>query len=80
MFECSTGLSRMLLSSPTCPVLDTLGKKLSFEIAVGVNGRVWVNASSPSSTIIVANALINSEPLSGVQQKIMAEKLLQRVQ
>ncbi|CAJ2648058.1 unnamed protein product [Trifolium pratense] len=80
MFECSTGLSRMLLSSPTCPVLDTLGKKLSFEIAVGLNGRVWVIASSPPTTIIVANALINSEPLSGVQQKIMAEKLLQRVQ
>ncbi|CAI8587995.1 unnamed protein product [Vicia faba] len=78
MFECSTGLSRMLLSSPTCPVLGTLGKKLSFEIAVGLNGRVWVNASSPSTTIIVANALINSETLSGVQQKIMAEKLLQR--
>lgn len=80
MFECSTCLSRMLLSTPTCPVLDTLGKKLSFEIAVGLNGRVWVNASSPSTTIIVANALINSEVLSGVQQKIMAEKLLQRVQ
>jgi hypothetical protein len=30
-----------LLSTPTCPVLDTLGKKLSFEIAVGLNGRVW---------------------------------------
>ena len=47
MFECSTGLSRMyvvysLLSTPTCPILDTLGKKLSFEIAVGLNGRVWV--------------------------------------
>lgn len=33
-----------LLSSPTCPVLDALGKKLSFEIAVGLNGRVWVYA------------------------------------
>ncbi|KAK7853246.1 putative exosome complex component rrp40 [Quercus suber] len=42
MFESSTGLSRMLLSSPTCPVLDALGKKLSFETAVGLNGRVWV--------------------------------------
>uniref|UniRef100_A0A2N9J101 Ribosomal RNA-processing protein 40 n=1 Tax=Fagus sylvatica TaxID=28930 RepID=A0A2N9J101_FAGSY len=42
MFESSTGLSRTLLSSPTCPVLDALGKKLSFEIAVGLNGRVWV--------------------------------------
>jgi exosome complex RNA-binding protein Rrp4 len=30
------------LSSPTCPVLEALGKKLSFEIAVGLNGRVWV--------------------------------------
>ncbi|KAK7274887.1 hypothetical protein RIF29_15988 [Crotalaria pallida] len=80
MFECSTGLSRMLLSSPTCPVLETLGKKLSFEIAVGLNGRVWVNSSSPSTTIIVANAIMNSESLSGVQQKIMVEKLLQRIQ
>ncbi|XP_028785347.1 putative exosome complex component rrp40 isoform X2 [Neltuma alba] len=80
MFECTTGLSRMLLSSPTCPVLDSLGKKLSFEIAVGLNGRVWVNAESPSTTIIVANAIMNSESLSGVQQRIMADKLLQRIQ
>ncbi|KAJ6888670.1 hypothetical protein NC652_029684 [Populus alba x Populus x berolinensis] len=67
MFECSTGLSRMLLSSPTCPVLEALGKKLSFEIAVGLNGRVWVNANSPSIVIIVANAIMNSETLSGPQ-------------
>ncbi|XP_054775800.1 uncharacterized protein LOC129284367 [Prosopis cineraria] len=80
MFECTTGLSRMLLSSPTCPVLDALGKKLSFEIAVGLNGRVWVNAESPSTTIIVANAIMNSESLSGVQQRIMVDKLLQRIQ
>ncbi|KDP31104.1 hypothetical protein JCGZ_11480 [Jatropha curcas] len=80
MFECSTGLSRMLLSSPTCPVLEALGNKLSFEIAVGLNGRVWVNATSPSTVIIVANAIMNSETLSGVQQKIMVEKLLQKIQ
>uniref|UniRef100_A0A5B6YY05 Ribosomal RNA-processing protein 40 n=1 Tax=Davidia involucrata TaxID=16924 RepID=A0A5B6YY05_DAVIN len=80
MFESSTSLSRMLLSSPTCPVLEALGKKLSFEIAVGLNGRVWVNAASPSTVILVSNAIMNSESLSGVQQKIMVEKLLQRVQ
>ncbi|XP_020218155.1 putative exosome complex component rrp40 isoform X1 [Cajanus cajan] len=80
MFECTTGLSRMLLSSPTCPVLDALGKKLSFEIAVGLNGRVWVNAASPPTTIIVANAIMNSETLSGAQQRIMVEKLLQKIQ
>ncbi|RRT69645.1 hypothetical protein B296_00024451 [Ensete ventricosum] len=80
MFETSTGLSRMLLSSPTCPVLEALGKKLSYEIAVGLNGRVWVNASSPSTVILVSNAIMNSESLSGVQQKIMVEKLMQRLQ
>lgn len=31
-----------LLSSPTCPILAALGKKISFEIAIGLNGRVWV--------------------------------------
>ncbi|KAH7550452.1 hypothetical protein JRO89_XS13G0194300 [Xanthoceras sorbifolium] len=71
--------SSRLLSSPTCPVLEELGKQLSFEIAVGLNGRVWVNADSPSTVVVVSNAIMNSEPLSGVQQKIMVEKLLQRI-
>lgn len=79
MFETSTGLSRMLLSSPACPVLDELGKQLSFEIAVGLNGRVWVNAESPSTVVVVSNAIVNSESLSAVQQKIMVDKLLQRI-
>ncbi|KAK7377938.1 hypothetical protein VNO80_03373 [Phaseolus coccineus] len=80
MFECTTGLSRRLLSSPTCPVLDALGKKISFEIAVGLNGRVWVNATSPQTIIIVANVIMNSETLSDAQQRIMVEKLLKRIQ
>ncbi|XP_016441295.1 uncharacterized protein LOC107766912 isoform X2 [Nicotiana tabacum] len=79
MFESSTGLSRMLLSSPTCPVLEGLGKKLAFEIAVGLNGRVWVNAEHQSTIILVANAIMNSESLTPVQQKIMVERLLDRV-
>ncbi|WOG99490.1 hypothetical protein DCAR_0518842 [Daucus carota subsp. sativus] len=80
MFETSTGLSRMLLSSPACPVLEALGKKLSFEIAVGLNGRVWVNAAAPSTVILVSNAIMNSETLTSVQQKLMVDKLLQRTQ
>ncbi|KAH1097643.1 hypothetical protein J1N35_014564 [Gossypium stocksii] len=80
MFETSTGLSRKLLSSPTCPVLEALGKKLSFEIAVGLNGRVWVNAASPDTIVVVANAIMNSESLSGAQQIIMVDHLLQNIQ
>ncbi|KAF5929960.1 hypothetical protein HYC85_000031, partial [Camellia sinensis] len=77
-FESSTSLARMLLSSLTCPVLEGLGKKLFFEIAVGLNGRV--NVEAPSTVILVSDAIMNLESLSGVQQKIMVEKLLQRVQ
>ncbi|KAL4654957.1 hypothetical protein ACB092_01G417200 [Castanea dentata] len=80
MFESSTGLSRIYApDSPTCPVLDALGKKLSFETAVGLNGRVWVNASSPSTVIVAANAIMNLESLSGVQQRIIVEKLIQNL-
>ncbi|KAM1340161.1 hypothetical protein ACFX2H_038601 [Malus domestica] len=78
-FDCSTGLSRMLLRSPRCPVLEELGKKISFEIAVGLNGRVWVNASSSSLIIVVSNAIMNSESLTGVQQRIMVDKLIQNL-
>ncbi|XVF60122.1 hypothetical protein PTKIN_Ptkin08bG0018300 [Pterospermum kingtungense] len=80
MFETSTGLSRRLLSLPTCPVLEALGKKFSFEIAVGLNGRVWVNAASPDTTVLVANAIMNSESLSEAQQIIMVENLLKSIE
>ncbi|MBA0855347.1 hypothetical protein Goshw_012331 [Gossypium schwendimanii] len=80
MFETSTGLSRKLLSSPACPVLEALGKKLSFEIAVGLNGRVWVNAASPDTIVVVANAIMKSECLSEAQQIIMVDHLLKNIQ
>ncbi|KAK1422347.1 hypothetical protein QVD17_25397 [Tagetes erecta] len=79
MFESSTGLSRTLLSSPPHPVLEGLGKKLSFEIAVGINGRFWVNASQSSTVILVGNAIQKSESLSLVQQKLYLEKLLKSI-
>ncbi|KAK9669425.1 hypothetical protein RND81_13G128900 [Saponaria officinalis] len=78
MFETSTGLSRTLLSSPPCPLLEGLGKRLSFEIAVGLNGRVWVNAESPAKVILVSNAIMKSGSASPGEQKIYVEKLLQR--
>lgn len=42
-------------------MLTALGKAIPFEIAVGANGRVWVLAGSAAQTVIVANAIANSE-------------------
>lgn len=49
------------LLKPNCEVLQVLGESIAYEIAVGLNGRVWVSSGSPAHTVIVANALANSE-------------------
>lgn len=38
------------LLSPKNPILSQLGSKFPFEVAVGMNGRIWVKASSSSNT------------------------------
>ncbi|KAI9482363.1 exosome non-catalytic core subunit rrp40 [Coemansia sp. RSA 989] len=77
MFKCSLGLAHQLISAKA-PVLNALGSELAFEAAVGVNGRVWINAESPEKTILVANAIKNSEHLNASQCKQMVKELLGR--
>lgn len=40
-FECSLWMCRKLLE-PSCSILKDLGEIFNFEIAVGMNGRIWV--------------------------------------
>ncbi len=61
-------------------MLAALGAALAFELAVGQNGRVWVAAPDVGATVLVANALANSERLSSAQAHIMVKKLLASVQ
>lgn len=79
MFNVTTGLARALLTVPTAPVLAALGKTLSYEIAVGINGRVWVNSTNVTTTILVSNAILNSEFLTSDQAEFMVQKLLERL-
>ncbi|GBG93227.1 hypothetical protein CBR_g61059 [Chara braunii] len=80
IFDCSTSLARALLSKPPCPVLAALGQKVSFEMAVGLNGRVWVRSALPATTILVCTAIQNAEFLSPMQAQLMVKKLLRRTQ
>jgi exosome complex component RRP40 len=59
-------------------VLQALGKSVPFEIAVGVNGRVWVNTGSVDHTILVSNCIINSEHMTPSQVRLMVQELLER--
>jgi len=73
--QISIGLARSLLN-PNNVVLDALGKSLSFETAVGVNGVVWVNSKNPEHIILVCNAIKNSEVLTPEQTRGMVRSLL----
>ncbi|XP_030241792.1 exosome complex component RRP40 [Drosophila navojoa] len=59
-FKCSLNLARLLLRE-SCPALAALTDEMPFEIAVGVNGRIWVKAHSMRETVGLANAIMSLE-------------------
>lgn len=66
------------LVAPDCAVLTALGAAIPFEVAVGANGFVWVRAGSPRHTIVVSNAILNSEFLDDVHARAMVRQLLEK--
>ncbi|KAJ1860469.1 exosome non-catalytic core subunit rrp40 [Coemansia sp. RSA 2703] len=77
VIKCSLGLTRRLFNS-NAPVLVALGASVPMEIAVGLNGRVWINTETPATTVLVANAIKNSEFLDAKQCRQMVKELLEK--
>lgn len=61
---------------PGALVLKCLGQHIAFEVAVGVNGRVWVKSGSVRHTLIAVNALQKSEFVSDDECKKYVENLI----
>ncbi|TDH67854.1 uncharacterized protein CCR75_007442 [Bremia lactucae] len=76
VFKTSINLAKSLLKED-CSVLASLGKKLSFEVAVGVNGVVWVNANSTKNITIISNAIMNSETMPTNAIDAMVSRLVE---
>jgi exosome complex component RRP40 len=68
------------LLSPECAIVNELGNYIPYEIAVGVNGRVWIKTRSVVETIVVTNAILNAEFLDDDKVKRMVEHLVSRLQ
>lgn len=49
---------------------------MKFEVAIGMNGRIWLNAKSVSHTIALSNAISAAEHMSNEQIKVMCKKLM----
>lgn len=79
--QVSLGLARELLT-PDCVILDALGNtsRIPFEICIGVNGILWVNSHRAEYTILILNAIKNSEIMTESQTRGMVKALLKTVQ
>jgi len=74
-FNTSIHLARKLLAED-CFILSKLGEKIPFEIAIGTNGRVWVNSKSPTFIVVISNAILNSEAMPNEKIEKMVNKLI----
>lgn len=72
------GLARQLLDRRNV-VLQELSKYLAFEVCVGVNGYVWMHSSKAEHTILIQNAILNSEVLTESQVRGMVKSLVETV-
>lgn len=60
LFTCTLNLVRKLLN-PNCPLFNFLAKNQAYEVAIGMNGKVWVKTKSVHKTIAIANAILAAE-------------------
>lgn len=85
VFDVSLGMARRLLLNRQreeggLVVLDEIAEQVAFETAVGRNGKVWVKANSVKETVLVGQALQNTDKdaLKVEEQKKLAKKLLRQ--
>lgn len=69
--------ARSLLAQ-SCVLLDALAEHLVFEVAVGVNGAVWIKAGTLAACVIIRNCIVNTDigRLSDIEQQAMVATLV----
>lgn len=61
LVDVSLAFARNLLFNLDFPLLNLIVKKCKFEIAIGVNGKIWVKTDDLKYTIAVANSIKNCQ-------------------
>lgn len=83
LFDISLGMARrMMMARPSeqggFTILEELGEAgVAFEIAVGRNGKVWVDSKSVKNTLAIGEAIQDTDEkgLSPDEQKKLAKKV-----
>jgi exosome complex component RRP40 len=63
IFTCSLNLIRKILN-PQCTLLKLLGRKIPYDVALGMNGKIWLKTNSIKETIGIGNAILAAEHLT----------------
>ena len=75
LFTVPLNLVRKLLSK-SCVLLTVLGKQIAYEIAVGMNGRIWIRGKTVRETICLANAISVAEHMTNEEITRMSRRLV----
>jgi exosome complex component RRP40 len=81
LFKVSLGMARrMLAAKGGIPLLETIGAKVGFEVTVGRNGLVHVDAGNVKTTLAVGQAIqeVDSAALGDDGQRKLAAATLKR--
>ena len=57
VYDCEIEMCQKMLSRAGKDFLKQLGKKVSFELIVGYNGRIWINAEEPKEMVFIFNVM-----------------------
>ena len=60
-------------------VMEELGKSLQFEMAVGRNGRVWVDSEDVRTTLCVGRCMVASQGITVEEIKEMVRREVEKL-
>lgn len=73
VFSCSINLVRKILKDE-CKLLNLLSKEVPYELAAGINGRIWVHSKSLKTTILLRETILKAEHTPNDEMKILVDK------
>ena len=82
--DIKVGLARRLMAGGKkggVVVLEVLGERVGFEVAVGRNGRVWVGGADVKVCVLVGRCLreVDKRELDERRQKAVVERLIREM-
>ena len=84
LFDISMAMARRLLMPKQkedggIALLEEIGEKVAFEIAVGRNGKIWVKSDGVKETLLVGRALQETDAQGlGIEEQVKVVRKLIR--